>query len=61
MKNFVLGAFCGAIAMGYLTGNITAEGITFAPQKPASSSEPPVTPPTVTEPYQPPPEPPTAA
>jgi hypothetical protein len=55
MKNFLLGAVFGAVAMGYLTGNITAEGITFAPAK-SSPTDPPVKPPTVVEP-----EPPTAA
>jgi hypothetical protein len=60
MKNFLLGAVFGAVAMGYLTGNITAEGITFAPAKPSSPTDPPVKPPTVVEP-QPPTNPPTAA
>jgi hypothetical protein len=55
MKNFLLGVTCGALGMAYLTGNLkfTEEGF-------AITTEKSVKPPTV-EPYQPPPEPPTAA
>jgi hypothetical protein len=56
MKNFVLGVFCGALGMAYLTGNLkfTDEGLAFSTEKPPSSPESPVTPPTVaSEPFPP--------